>query len=114
MSKSLGDGDDDFDEYLCSIQVANQLAMHALTKGGYNSKLLNKATIIEQETIMLTEPHSKERIEELTKATTHGANFLAMGGAHLMTDDLFIAAQKTKSEKEIIELEKEKKRRWLQ
>jgi hypothetical protein len=56
VSKSLGDGDDDFDEYLRSIQVANQLATHALTEGGYNGALL-KATLIEQETIQLTEPH---------------------------------------------------------
>ena len=98
VSKSLGDGDDDFDKYL------------ALTEGGYNGALL-KATIIEQETIKLTEPHSKERIEELIKATTHGAKFLATGGAHLMTDDLFIAAQKSESEKKIAGLEKVKKRR---
>ncbi len=106
----MGDGDDDFDENLRSIQVANDLATHALTEGGYNGDLL-KATIIEQETIKLTEPHSKERIEELRKATTHGAKFLATGGTHLTTDDLFIAAWKTDSEKEIAELEKEKKRR---
>ena len=65
----------------------------------------------------MTEPRSKERIEELskatkaTKATRHGAKFLAMGGTHLMTDDLFIAAQKGESEKEIAELEKVKKKR---
>ena len=34
-----------------------------------------------------------------------------MGGAHLMTDDLFIAAWKTESEKEIAELKKVKKKR---
>jgi hypothetical protein len=54
VSKSLGDGDDDFDEYLCSIQVANDLATHVLTEGGYNGDLL-KDTIIEQETIKLME-----------------------------------------------------------
>ena len=64
-----------------------------------------------QQTIKLTEPHSKERIEELMKATTHGAKFLATGGAHLMTDDLFIAAQRNEKEKEIAEMEKVKKRK---
>jgi hypothetical protein len=56
VSKSLGNGEDDFDEYLHSIQVANDLAMHALTEGGFNGNLL-KAMIIEQETIKLMEPH---------------------------------------------------------
>jgi len=110
VSKSLGDGDDNFDEYLLSIQAANDLATHALTEGGYNGSLL-KVKIVPQETVKLTEPHSKERIEELTKATTHGAKFLATGGAHLMTDDLFIAARKAESEKEIAEMEKVKKKR---
>ena len=45
------------------------------------------------------------------KATTHVARFLATGGAHLMTHDLFLAAQKTESEKEIEALEKVKKKR---
>ena len=73
--------------------------------------MLLKIKIVPQEIIKLTEPHSKERIEELSKATTHGAKFMAMGGAHLMTDDLFIAARKTEPEKEIAELEKVKKKR---
>jgi hypothetical protein len=40
VSKSLGDGDNDFDKYLLSIQVANNLATHALMEGGYNGALL--------------------------------------------------------------------------
>jgi hypothetical protein len=63
-------------------------------KGSYNDALL-KAMIIEHEKIKLMEPHLKERIEELTKVVIHGAKFLVMGGAHLMT--------KNESEKEIEE-----------
>ena len=36
---------------------------------------------------------------------------MAKGGVHLMTDDLFIAARETESEKEIVELEKVKRKR---
>ncbi len=82
---------------------------------GYNRALL-KVENVPQENIKLTELQSrKERIEELMKATTHGAKFLVMGGAHIMTDDLFLAAQKTESEKEIQVLEKVKKvkKKWL-
>ena len=38
VSKSLGDGDDDFDEYLLSIKAANDLATHVLTEGDCSSK----------------------------------------------------------------------------
>ena len=62
VSKSLGDGDDDFDEYLCLIHLAHDLATHALMEGGYNGDLL-KAMIIEQEAIKHMEPHLKERIK---------------------------------------------------
>ncbi len=108
MSKTLGDGDDDFDKCLHSIQVSNELTAHALTEGRYNGTLL-KAMIIEQEKFKLVEPYSNERIEDLTKAVTHGEKFLTTGGAHLITDDLFIAVQKNESEKEIAELEKVKR-----
>ncbi len=102
VSKSLGggDGDDDFDKYLHSIQVANELTTHALTEGHYNGTLL-KAMIIEQEKIKLVEPHSKERIEECKVSGN--------GRGTLITDDLFIAAWKNESEKEIAELEKVKR-----
>ena len=87
VSKSLGggDGDDDFDKYL---------------QGHYNGTLL-KAMIIEQEKIKLVEPHSKERIEECKVSGN--------GRGTLITDDLFIAAWKNESEKEIAELEKVKR-----
>jgi hypothetical protein len=81
-------------------QVMHELAMHALMKGDYNGTLF-KAMIIEQETIKLTEPHSKERIERLwTKAAMHNARPIYCSG-------------KTESEKEIAELEKVKKRRHV-
>ncbi len=34
LSKLLGDGDDDFDEYLLAIQAGNSLTTHTLTDGG--------------------------------------------------------------------------------
>ena len=58
VSKSLGDGDD---EYYNSIQVANGHAVHALNKMGYAGHLL--AVKIEddrEEEVPLTQPLSKE------------------------------------------------------
>jgi hypothetical protein len=45
VSKSLGDGDEDFDQYLHLIQVVNDLSRHTLTEGGFNGDLI-KAMII--------------------------------------------------------------------
>jgi hypothetical protein len=110
VSKRLGEGDSDFDDYLRGIQSANDLAVHALTNGGYRGELL-KATIEKREEARITAPHSKERIDALRKASTHGAKFLTTGGSHLTTDDFFLAQQKNEREKEIEARQKTKKKR---
>ena len=49
VSKMLGDGDVNFDKYLLSIQVANDLATHALSNGGFNNALLKVKIFLWQE-----------------------------------------------------------------
>jgi hypothetical protein len=74
----------------------------------------NTYNIVPQESMKLIELHSKERVEELIKAVNHHAKFLATSGARLMTEDLFIAAQRAEMEKEIEVLEKAKKKQLRQ
>ena len=38
-------------------------------------------------------PHTKENIEVLTEASSHGQIFFATGGTHVTADDLFCAAE---------------------
>jgi hypothetical protein len=45
-----------------------------------------------EEEAPLTQLHSKEQIEMLRKATTHGKN-LATRGGHVMNNDFFVAAE---------------------
>ena len=52
MSNTLGDGNDNFEEYLLLIQVANELSTHALTEGGFDGSHL-KVKIHQQEEIRL-------------------------------------------------------------
>jgi hypothetical protein len=109
VSKSLGDGDD---EYYNSIQVANDHAVNALNAMGYAGHLL--AAKIEddrEEAVPLTQPQSKERIEVMRRATTHTKKFLATKGEHVMTDDFFVSAQSNINEFDIDRLTKEKKKR---
>ena len=112
VSKTLGDGDSNFDEYLLLIQTANDLATHALNDLAYNGDLL-KVKIEEnrEEALPLTVPHSKERIDQMRKSTTHSQKFLSTRGDHVTTNDLFIAAQTNDVEKEIKDLLKVKKLR---
>ncbi len=94
VSRTLGDDDGGNDEYLLSIQTANDLATHALDDMGYNGKLLRVSVERDREdSVPLTLPHSKERIEQLRKATTHSSKFLVTQGDHLTNNDHFIAAQ---------------------
>jgi hypothetical protein len=36
--KAIGDGKDDMDQLYLAIQIANDLAIHALTMGGYDAQ----------------------------------------------------------------------------
>jgi hypothetical protein len=78
VSKALGNGGN---KYYNSIQVANDLTIHALMKCGYNGQLL-KVKLEEQreEEAPLMQPHSKEQIEMLRKATTHSRKILPQEG----------------------------------
>ena len=109
VSKTLGDGED---EYYNAIQVANDLAVHSLNECGYNGNLLQaKLEKQREEDAPFTQPHSKERIEMLRKASTHGKKFLATRGSHVMNNDFFVAAELNLVQSEIEQLEREKRKR---
>ena len=109
VSKTLGDGED---EYHNAIQVANDLAVHSLNECGYNGNLLQaKLEKQREEDAPFTQPHSKERIEMLRKASTHGKKFLATRGSHVMNNDFFVAAELNLDQSEIEQLEREKRKR---
>ena len=57
----------------------------------------------------ITERMSKERIELLTRANTHGKKFFATGGSHVCLDDFFKAQALLAREDELAEKEKLKK-----
>jgi hypothetical protein len=98
MSKSLGDGNDDFANYPCSIRRCI-----VLMKGDYNGALL-KAMIVEQETIKLTEPHSKEWIKWLwTKAAMHNARPFYCSGKTESEKEMLVAMKIQQAANEIIQ-----------
>ncbi len=59
----------------------------------------------------VTVPHTRERQEALAAATTHGKKFFMTGGKHITSDDMFKAAKIMRRNAEVVEREKDKKRR---
>jgi len=60
---------------------------------------------------LVTVRHSRERIELLAKASTHGAKFCATHGEHLTSDDMFKACEVPVREAEIKLLVQDKEQR---
>ena len=90
VSRAIGECDDEYGVLLRSIQEANEYAVYALVEGGYNGTALQALlkAVPEAHTMTgITERHSKERIQLLAKANTHGKKFYATGGSHVCLDD---------------------------
>ena len=73
-----------------SVQEANEYAVYALTEAGYNGLALQALVAIkpaERRMTPITKRMSRERIELLARANTHGKKFFATGGSHVCSDD---------------------------
>ncbi len=105
---SFGDRSDD---YLRAVQMGNNLAVYALSEGGYGGDLL-KATIKQTKVPeVLTRPQLMERVKLLAKASTHSVKFVVTGDSHLMTNDFLMAACLKERELQLAALLKDKKAR---
>ncbi len=61
--------------------------------------------------VPVTVPHTRERQEALTTATTHGKKFFVTGGKHITLDNMFKSAEIVSQNAEAVEREKDRKRR---
>ncbi len=59
----------------------------------------------------VTVPHTRERQDALTPATTHGKKFFVTGGKHITLDNMFKSAEIVSQNAEAVEREKDRKRR---
>ncbi len=55
-------------------------------------------------------PHTRERQEALTAATTHGKKFFMTGAKHITSDNMFKSAKIVSQNAEAVEREKDRKR----
>jgi hypothetical protein len=89
-----------------SVQEANDYAVYALTEAGYNGSALQASVMIQPTDSRIgkiTERNSRERIELLSKANTHGQKFFATGGSHVCSDDFFKAQALIARKEEVAE-----------
>ena len=78
-----------------SVQEANEYAVYSLTEAGFDGSQLQAVVAVRppdaRSTGPITQRMSKERIELLARANTHGKKFYATGGSHVCSDDFFKA-----------------------
>ncbi len=73
-----------------SVQEANEYSIYLLTEAGYNESALQALVAIKPTkhwTAPITERMSRERIELLACANTHGKKFFATGGSYVCSDN---------------------------
>jgi len=66
------------------------IACNTLTMEGYNGNVMKIALKTIEHMTCVTLPHTKDRIELLSQAKSHGNKFAATGGVHLMSNDIFM------------------------
>jgi len=96
------------------VQEANEYAVYSLTEAGYDGLKLQALVAVQPADNRMggaiTERMSKEWIELLARANTHGKKFFATGGSHVCSDDFYFKAQALQArEEELVEKEKLKK-----
>ncbi len=91
--KSLGDGDN-IDQLHWSIQAANDIAIHALTQGGYDAQWLRATLVKVEEERPITQPNMLERQQALAEVHSHSGRFHVTGGMHITANDFFISQER--------------------
>jgi hypothetical protein len=89
VRKSI-DSDKEYALLVNSVQEANEYAVYSLTKAGYDGSQLQAVVAVRPADARsmgpITQRMSKERIELLARANTHGKKFFATGGSHVCSD----------------------------
>jgi hypothetical protein len=113
LKTSLG-VDDEYDESNQTIQKANELAVQALARAGYDRQWLQATFNVEEDEVEapITQPYTLERQQALGNAKSHGGRFqMTNGGTHVTHDDIFISIEMKMRNEQRGVLNKQKKLR---
>jgi hypothetical protein len=93
------------------MQSLNNVSVTWLNTRGFNGDQLRAFVDVKHTSVKakLTVPHSRERIQALKNAKSHGDIFLVTGGGHCASDDFFIKNRLKVKEREVSRLKIEKK-----
>ena len=108
----IGDEGDPLGGMYRAMETQNNMATNMLNSRGFIGDLLKvklKRKVNDGRT--LTVAHTKERVDALAKAKTHGEKFYVTGGSHATHDDMFKAAEVANRKAEIVEMKKNKELR---
>ncbi len=113
VRRELGDSspEDEMQIAMVEMQEVNTNSCNLLQHLGYDGSLLRVKLRKHATKVAVTVPHSKERLEALAAASTHGAFFAATGGEHFTADDVFKQAELVKRKEKIAQMERDKKLR---
>ncbi len=103
VRKLISDGDNEYQQLITLIQEGNNLAMDSLTGWGYDASALRDTIIPIKKSKINTKEQIIEQQMQLMKAATAGKKFTIMGGNHLTSDDIFIAAEMMSKRKRVEE-----------
>jgi hypothetical protein len=92
VMKAIGDGNKDMDQLYLSIQMASDLAIHALTMGGYDAQWL-KATLKKKKWVeeSICVPNTVAQQGWLAIVCGHSKQFKATNGMNITNNNIFIA-----------------------
>jgi hypothetical protein len=116
-SKVRHDGTDERDSNVDTyqdIQSQNDYSTAQLNLMGFKGDVLRAQFCLDKiserkASMAVTAANTRERQEAIAAANTHGAKFFVMGGKHVTSNDMFIAAEINRRKAEAPEREKEKK-----
>ena len=75
------------------LNEANYLSTFNLTLDSYQGRFFKVQCEKAAGLLPITVPHTKERVEILEKASSHGQKFFATEGTHVTLDDFFCDAE---------------------
>jgi hypothetical protein len=98
---------------LKALQSQNILCVNWLNFHGYDGDVLKAEVKRRPQSVRasLTQPNSKERVQALARAKTHGDIFHVTGGAHHTADDFFVSRELKERKESIAQLKKAKGKR---
>ena len=102
VRKSVGDGDDEFDQHIKLISDANIISTYTLNECGYNGSAFKGVIVPVKKPKIITEENTLERRQALKDALSQSEKFSKTGGYHMTCDDIFISTEmghRTKSKK---------------